>query len=78
MKIAILGAGGLGKAAAQIIEQKNDMTLVAVADAGGYVFNAAGISASEITRVKNGGSVANIEGGVATTDSIGEIIKRGN
>ncbi len=78
MKIAILGAGGLGKAAAQIIEQKKEMTLVAVGDAGGYLYNADGIAGSDIVRVKAGGSVAQLENGVATADSIGEIIKLGD
>jgi hypothetical protein len=75
MRIAILGAGGLGKAAAQIIEKKSEMTLVAVADAGGFVFDKNGIAADEVLRVKVGGSVADLENGVATDDSIGEVIK---
>lgn len=78
MNIAILGAGGLGKAAAQIIEQKQDMTLVAIADAGGFVYNAAGIPGDDVVRVKIGGSVADIDGGVETDDSIGEVIKLGD
>ena len=75
MRIAILGAGGLGKAAAQIIEKKSEMTLVAVADAGGFVFDKNGIAADEVLRVKVGGSVADLENGIATDDSIGEVIK---
>ena len=77
MKVAILGAGGLGKAAARIIEQKKEMTLVAVADAGGYVYDESGIAASDVMRVKAGGSVAALDNGVATDDAIGEIIKLG-
>ena len=78
MKIAILGAGGLGKAAAQIIEQKNEMTLVAVADAGGYVFNADGIvGAAKLRALKLAAAWRTLTGGVATNDSIGEIIKLG-
>lgn len=76
MRVAILGAGGLGKAAAQIIEQKTEMTLVGVADAGGYVFVETGIDAAEILRVKAGGSVAALDNGHATEDSIGEILAR--
>ncbi len=74
MNIAILGAGGLGKAAAQIIEQKKEMTLVALADANGFIYNASGISADEVLRVKVGGSVAQLENGITTSDSIGETI----
>lgn len=78
MNIAILGAGGLGKAAAQIIEHKKEMTLVALADAGGFVYNANGISADEVLRVKVGGSVSQLENGVETSDSIGETIALGD
>ena len=78
MRVAILGAGGLGKAAAQIIERKNEMTLVAVADADGWVYNANGLVADDIARVKIGGSVAELSGGHESTDSIGEIIKLGS
>ncbi len=77
MRIAILGAGGLGKAAAQIIEQKTEMTLVAVADAGGFVYDAHGLNASEIARVKVGGSVCELENGQQSDDAIGEIVKLG-
>src|ERR1044072_521713 len=75
MRIAILGAGGLGKAAAQIIEKKSEMTLVAVADAGGFVFDARGIAADEVLRGKIGASVADLPQGVATDDAIGQVIQ---
>ncbi|HEX8235659.1 MAG TPA: hypothetical protein VF600_06850 [Abditibacteriaceae bacterium] len=78
MKVAILGVGGLGKAAAQIIECKEEMTLVAVADAGGYACDTKGLPAQEIARVKVGGSVAELPVGQESDDSIGEIIKLGN
>ena len=77
MNIAILGAGGLGKAAAQIIEQKKEMTLVALADANGFVYNQSGIGAEEVLRVKVGGSVSQMENGIETADSIGETIALG-
>jgi hypothetical protein len=78
MKVAILGAGGLGKAAAQIIDCKKEMTLVAVADAGGYACDTKGLPAQEIARVKAGGSVAELPVGQESDDSIGEIIKLGS
>jgi hypothetical protein len=74
MRVAILGAGGLGKAAAQIIEHKSEMTLVAIADAEGVAINRDGVPASEIERVKVGGSVAELGIGRETNDSIGEVI----
>ncbi len=75
MKIAILGAGGLGKAAAHILAQKQSHTLVAIADAGGFAFNRNGLNAEEIGEVKVGGSVAGLGDGQISEDSIGEIIK---
>ncbi|MDF2440545.1 MAG: 8-amino-7-oxononanoate carboxylating dehydrogenase [Abditibacteriota bacterium] len=78
MRVAILGAGGLGKAAAQIIECKSDMTLVAIADAGGWAADSNGLDASQIAQVKVGGSVAELAQGQDSDDSIGEIIKMGN
>ncbi|RYX84911.1 saccharopine dehydrogenase-like oxidoreductase [bacterium] len=74
MKIAILGAGGLGKAAAQILAQKHSHTLVAIADAGGFAFNRNGLNAEEIGQVKVGGSVSQLSDGERSNDSIGEII----
>jgi hypothetical protein len=74
MKIAILGAGGLGKAAAQIIAQKQDSQLVAIADAGGFVFDPNGIDANELQNVKVGGSVSQMKNGQRSGDAIGEII----
>lgn len=78
MNIAILGAGGLGKAAAQIIEAKSEMTLVALADAGGFIYDERGIAADEVLRVKAGGSISQLEGGIETSDSIGETVALGN
>ena len=78
MRVAILGAGGLGKAAAQIIECKEEMTLVAVADARGFFHDENGIPSDDILKVKVGGSVADLPGGKACNDSIGEVIRLGN
>ena len=75
MKIAILGAGGLGKAAAHIISQKESLQLTAVADVGGFVINPNGIDADELGSVKVGGSVAQMNGGQRSNDSIGELIE---
>ena len=78
MNIAILGAGGLGKAAAQIIESKTEMRLVAVADAGGVAVCETGLDAGEIARVKVGGSVSELSTGRETNDAIGEVVALGN
>ena len=76
MKIAILGAGGLGKAAAHIISRKETLQLVAIADLGGFVFDAGGIDAHELQNVKVGGSVAQMTNGQRSEDAIGELIAR--
>ena len=76
MKIAILGAGGLGKAAAHIISQKETLQLVAIADLGGFVFDPGGIDADELQNVKVGGSVASMKNGQRSQDAIGELIER--
>jgi hypothetical protein len=78
MRVAILGAGGLGKAAARIIECKTEMTLVAIADAGGFAYDEKGLPAAEIARVKAGGGLAELPVGQASEDAIGEVIRRRN
>jgi len=78
MNIAILGAGGLGKAAASILAHKSEMKLVAIADAGGWAYDSAGLDASRIAQVKAGGSVRELEEGRGSEDSIGEIIALGS
>jgi len=75
MKIAILGAGGLGKAAARILAHKQSHTLVAIADADGFAFDADGLDARAIGDVKVGGSVASLPQGKRSDDSIGDIIR---
>ena len=53
MNIAILGAGGLGKAAAKIIELKKEINIVAVCDKEGYAVNPEGINPKEIYNLKS-------------------------
>jgi hypothetical protein len=78
MRVAILGAGGLGKAAAQIIECKEEMSLVAVADASGFIYSENGVPAADVLKVKAGGSVADLPTGKTCDDSIGEVINLGS
>lgn len=68
MRIAVLGAGGLGKAAVKIIGMKQEMRLVAICDQSGYAFNPDGLTGlTSLTGLNRKES----------TDSIGEIIKLG-
>jgi hypothetical protein len=78
MRIAVLGAGGLGKSAAKVIAKKQEMKLVAICDKKGYAFNPEGLDTNEIEQVKIGGTVGKLNDGVECADSIGEIIKLGN
>jgi len=43
MNIAILGAGGLGKSAAKIIEKKEEIKIIATCDKSGYIIDENGI-----------------------------------
>jgi len=74
MDIAILGAGGIGKAAARIIEKKKEVKIVATCDKRGYVIDEKGIKPKKIYNLKNNESVASI--GKNSDDSIEEIIRK--
>ncbi len=67
--IAVLGAGGLGMAAAKILSQKREMKLCAIADKTGLVINPEGIDARLLEDKKPG------DIGTRTDDAIGEVIK---
>lgn len=75
MNIAILGAGGLGKSAARLIEQKKEVKIVAVCDSKGYIIDEKGIRPKKIYSLSKDESIAEI--GNASNDAIGEIIKAG-
>ena len=79
MRVAVLGAGGLGKAAAQIIDQKKSLCLVAICDSRGYAYNQQGLDIQAIMQLKPDQSVANIPmTGISSSDPIGEIIQLGS
>ncbi|MDO9097576.1 MAG: hypothetical protein Q7U60_05610 [Candidatus Methanoperedens sp.] len=67
--IAVLGAGGLGMAAARIIAQKKEMRLVAIADKTGFLTDAKGIN-PEVLEDKKLEEIGN-----RSDDTIGEIIE---
>ncbi|MDD5474363.1 MAG: hypothetical protein PHU34_09490 [Candidatus Methanoperedens sp.] len=67
--IAVLGAGGLGMAAAKMIAGKKEMKLVAIADKGGYLVDFEGIESHRL-RDKKPGDV-----GEKTDDPIGAMIR---
>ncbi|MBU1146734.1 MAG: saccharopine dehydrogenase-like oxidoreductase, partial [Candidatus Omnitrophica bacterium] len=63
MKIAVLGAGGLGKACLDVAAKKKDAKVVAICDSEGYLYSEKGITASDLGKSK------------PSKDPIGEIIK---
>ncbi len=73
MNIAILGAGGLGKSAARLIEHKKEVKIVAACDKNGCIIDEKGIKAKKIYSLKKEDSIAKI--GNNANDTIGEIIK---
>ncbi len=66
--IAVLGAGGLGMAAAKIISMKKEMRLAAIADKTGFVVDFEGID-PQLLGDKKPGDI------MKSDDPIGEIIK---
>jgi len=67
--IAVLGAGGLGMAAAKMIAGKKEMKLVAIADKGGYLVDSEGIDPQRLINKKP------CDAGEKTDDPIGAIIR---
>jgi len=63
IRIAVLGAGGLGKACLGIVEKKKESKIVAICDSKGFLYSQKGITSKDLKRLK------------PSDDSIGEIIK---
>ncbi len=75
VRVAVLGAGGLGKAAALVLEKKAEMELVAICDRGGVLHASGGISAAGVTDLPAAGSVAELPGGRSSRDAIADMIE---
>ena len=74
-QIAILGAGGLGRAAVRVLEPKSTFRLVALGDSQGIAHRPEGIRATHLTGLGDAESVATIAGlGRASSDAAGELI----
>lgn len=67
--IAVLGAGGLGMAAAKMLARKKEMKLSAIADKTGYIIDHEGIDPKILETKKP------CEIGISTDDAISHIIK---
>ena len=77
MRIAVLGAGGLGKAAAAVLSQKREMRLVAICDRSGVLHAPSGVDAAAVVNLPGTGSVAGLPGGRLSRDPIGDMIALG-
>ena len=77
--IAILGAGGLARSAAQLLDHKSEFRLVALCDREGYAYHPGGFSSSIFDDLPITTSVGTLsEWGAKSDDSIGEIIQLGD
>ncbi|MBU1006533.1 MAG: saccharopine dehydrogenase-like oxidoreductase [Candidatus Omnitrophica bacterium] len=63
IRIAVLGAGGLGKACLELAARKNEAKVVAICDSDGFLYSEKGIGIKDLGRMKR------------SDDSIGDIIK---
>lgn len=76
IKIGVLGFGGLGQAAARILQPKLEMCLVAVADQKGYAYNPQGLDTDSLISVyhQQGSSGYLPEYGTLSNQSICDVI----
>ncbi|WP_017296327.1 (S)-8-amino-7-oxononanoate synthase BioU [Geminocystis herdmanii] len=76
IRVGVLGFGGLGQAAARILQQKSEMCLVAVADQKGYAYNPEGLDADTLipTYHDYGSSGYLPEYGILSNNSIADLI----
>ncbi len=80
IKVGILGFGGLGQAAAKLLESKQEMSLVAVADRDGFACDPNGLNVSAaIATYQAKGSVGYLASvGVLSQESIANLIATAN
>lgn len=75
IRVGVLGAGGLGKAAAAVISRKKEMKLVAICDRGGILHRPEGIDCDSVVGLPAQGFVSDLPGGRAGRDSIGDAVE---
>ncbi len=72
IRIAILGAGGLGRGMARVIEQRRGFQLVALADRNGYAYNPNGIASTVLGADLE--SVADLPEGLRSHEAILDLM----
>lgn len=77
-KIAVLGAGGLGRNMAKLLDFKKTMKLVAICDTEGYAYNQAGLSSDELFgKLPPGHTVGDVlSHGECSADPIGALLEK--
>lgn len=63
IKIAVLGAGGIGKACFEVAGKKKEMEVVAICDSNGFLYSAGGINVKDMNKLR------------PSKDPIGDIVK---
>ena len=70
----VVGAGGLGKAAAAVLARKHEMRLTAICDRGGVLHHPEGVDPAGVVELPAPGSVASLPGGRRSGDAVGDMI----
>jgi hypothetical protein len=72
IRVAVLGAGGLGRGMSTVIEQRKGFELVALADRDGYCYDAHGIASERLGPDLQ--RVSQLDGGVESQAAIKELL----
>lgn len=75
-RVAVLGAGGLGRNMARLLDYKESMKLVAICDTDGYAFDPQGISSADLDNIPPGNTVGDLKAGIRTKESITQLLQR--
>lgn len=77
-RVAVLGAGGLGRSMAKLLDHKSTLKLVAICDTEGYAFDESGLSADQLFgKLPPGHTVGDVHGsGSRCADPISEVLAK--
>ncbi len=74
--VAVLGAGGLGRNMARLLDFKKSLKLVAICDTEGYAFDTDGIESAVFENLPPGHTVGDLHSGNRAADPIAEVLAR--